>query len=185
MGILTMQCILVILLLFWPAQSAWGQYPPEFCEMVALIPGVYDNTEQYKNDIARGLPANERHLHLTTSLVPENIPFLSVRRNFYLEQFANGDPDNIVEQRIYSFGIDPVTLAMDLKLYGFKNPADFVHAKANDSAFLALTQANVTYDQGCDMYWYRDDGTPTRFESWMMKTCYLTFDGKKVNYEFN
>ena len=158
-----------------------GQYPPEFNELIALVPGVFDNKAQFDDDIARHLPVKQRHQRLTTSLKQENIPFLSERRNFYLEQYLNGNSSDLTRQRIYSFGIDPYSLAMNLQVYQLKNASNFIHAKTNDSAFCTVTQDDVIYAQGCDVYWYKADGKLTRFESWMKKTCYIRVNDDKVS----
>ena len=160
---------------------ARGQYPPEFNEFITLVPGLFDNVAQFNDDIARHLPVKQRHQRVTTSLKQENIPFLSKRRNFYVEQYLNGNPSDLTRQRIYSFGIDPYTLAMNLQLYQLKNASNFIHARTNDSAFSILTQDDVIYAQSCDMYWYKAEGNQTLFGSWMKKTCYITVSDEKVS----
>ncbi|XP_067668713.1 uncharacterized protein [Haliotis asinina] len=145
--------------------------------LAAIFPGFYDNTVQYENDIRNDIPEKDRHVHLSISVSPEVVPFLEGRTNFYLEEYTNGDRFHLDRQRIYSYGVDE-DRRIQLKFYSLKDPKKFAHASSNSSLFRNLTTEDVTYIEGCDVYWYRAD--IDLFKSHMYNTCYAEIDGAKI-----
>ncbi|KAK7486463.1 hypothetical protein BaRGS_00022264 [Batillaria attramentaria] len=159
-----------------------GDTQHDLKQLCSLIPGFYDNKVQYETDIAKGLPIKQRHQRLQTSLVEEDVPFLAGWVNYYIEQYVNGDENSVIRQRLYSFGVDSEG-RIALKIYSFKDPSQVLHAKAFDPIFQRLTQSDVIYSEGCDVFWHKADSTPLRFQSWAEKTCYVNINGNKVLIE--
>ncbi|XP_067659758.1 uncharacterized protein [Haliotis asinina] len=170
-----MKCIGLIALLTVACVQADVQ--DDFKYLTSIFAGVYDNLNQYESDIRRGLPPQDRHLHLITSVAAEDVPVLQGGTSFYLEQYLNGNQSDLIRQRIYSFGIDTEN-RINLKLYSLVDQAKFAHAPSNSPLFKKLTMKDIVYASGCDVYWTRvsDDF----FRSNMFNTCVVPIGGAEV-----
>ncbi|XP_071084531.1 uncharacterized protein [Haliotis cracherodii] len=166
-----------IALLTCACLSVKGDITKDLQYLAAIFPGFYDNTVQYENDIKNDIPETDRHVHLSMSVSPEKVPFLEGRANFYLEEFVNGDRNDLVRQRIYSYGVDEEE-RIHLKFYTLKDQKQFAHASPNSPLFKNLTMKDVVYVEGCDVYW--DRVTEDLFRSHMFNTCLVEIDGAEI-----
>ncbi|XP_067668711.1 uncharacterized protein [Haliotis asinina] len=166
-----------VVLLMFACLTVKGNITKDFQYFVAILPGFYDNDVQYVNDIKNDIPEKDRHLHLSMSLFPEKMPIFEGRANFYLEEFTNGDKNDIARQRINSYGVDEEG-RIQLKFYSLKDPQKFAHAPAYSPLFQNLTMGDVAHVEGCDVYWYRVE--EDLFKSRMFNTCFVESDGTKI-----
>ncbi|XP_071085848.1 uncharacterized protein [Haliotis cracherodii] len=166
-----------ILIAFLAVAYVRADVQDDFKYLTSIFAGVFDNINQYNNDIKRGLPPQDRHLHLITSVAAEDVPVLHGRTSFYLEQYLNGNQSDLIRQRIYSFGLDAEN-RINLKLFSLVDQAKFAHAQTNSPLFKQLTMKDIVYASGCDVYWTRvsDD----LFRSNMFNTCIVPIGGAEV-----
>ncbi|XP_071084532.1 uncharacterized protein [Haliotis cracherodii] len=166
-----------IALLTCACLSVKGDVTKDLQYLAAILTGFYDNTVQYENDIKNDITETDRHEHLSMSLSPEEMPILEGRVNFYLEEFANGDKNDFVRQRINSYGVDEKG-RINLKFYSLKDQKQFAHASPNSPLFKNLTMKDVAHIKGCDVYW--DRVTEDLFRSHMFNTCLVEIDGAEI-----
>lgn len=165
-----------------PGRAAAQPVPPDFDQLISLVPGYFDSKPQVEDEIRRGVPVDKRHLQLGVTIrVEDTLTALPQRKNFYIEQWLNGNDSDIIRQRIYSFGVLPDTFALQLKIYELRNASRYVHAESNDLVFCDVTLDDLTYAQGCDVYWGKvSNAQRLMFTSWMSKTCQANIYGQKV-----
>ena len=70
-----------------------------------------------------------------------------------------------------------ITDLTHLKIFAFREPSKFLHAKPNASVFWSLQPADLQYQDGCDVAWARQQINPTVFQSSMNNTCQAVIPG--------
>ncbi|ESO91310.1 hypothetical protein LOTGIDRAFT_228780 [Lottia gigantea] len=149
----------------------------DLTQLAEQFEGKFDNIDQFNYDI-KHKPVQERHLHLITTSVPEDVPILIGFKCFYVEQYLNGNISNVIRQRLYTYGIDKKSQQVVLKLYSFSQPERFLHSPAHSDKFASLTIEDLIYAEGCDVYWTRLDSN--YFRSNMFNTCIVNIAGAQV-----
>ncbi|MBC6402445.1 MAG: chromophore lyase CpcT/CpeT [Hyphomonadaceae bacterium] len=124
----------------------------DFARFLNWFPGRYDNMEQVYFNENLGVPEHERHGRIHHIFAPVDLPAFP-GETFYVEQYADDDPDNIYRQRIYSFEPDFDENAIRLTIYVPGNTAALKGAHADASKLDGLTPSDFTVYPGCEVYW--------------------------------
>lgn len=119
--------------------------------------GEFDNEEQrwFENDPRSATPESDRVTRLHTSHLRINAPAFG-DTVFYVEEYADNNPDHIIRQRLVTFSSDAGAIRMQ---QGFFKAAEDLKGALAQSARLANLKLNdVTFLSECDVFWERDGG---------------------------
>lgn len=122
----------------------------DFNTMMSWIEGEFDNIEQvYFNGV---LDVDEaiRHDRLHSNIRRVPVPSLG-DAIFYVEQYRNNDPANVVFRRLYSFSMDMDRLLIVQTIYDFTDEANIPSSPESFGA-LNLSELKALPD-GCAIFW--------------------------------
>ena len=165
-----------------PRKPGWSndQSPLQRDLMVidALLPGSYDNYEQFYFDDRLGLPADQKHrrVHSEIRRIPDDR--FGPHAFYIMDSWDDGAGRQ--HPRIYSFYIDEAENALRMESYyriGFDN-TPYRNAQDDLSKLDGLTRDKLIYAKGCDMFWTRTvAGLHGRMKP---KACVSEEKGEKV-----
>jgi hypothetical protein len=128
----------------------------DFAYFLSLFEGRYDNELQVFLDEDLKTPADARNNRIHSIFKKVALPAFG-EHVYYVEQFADGDPQKIYRQRLYVFTPDYGEHAIRLTIHAPKNAAALVGAHRDASKLAALTPADTETFQGCDVFWRREE----------------------------
>ena len=128
----------------------------DFRIMMTWLPGVYDNQEQVYFEEEQGIEEELRHQRLHSVVEQVELPAFG-EHVFYVQQHLNDDPDQIHQQRIYSFRLDHDQKAIRLIVYVPNDPAALTDAHNDPMLLEAMTPDQTTVLPGCDIFWQRKE----------------------------
>lgn len=141
-----------------PALSARDVLAKDFRTMMEWFPGRFDNDLQVMFDKDLNTPADARNGRIHSIFAPVTLPAFG-ENVFYVEQYADNNPDAIYRQRIYRFTADHERNAIKLEIFApSPEQAAAIKGAYRDPAKLAgLAPANMTLYPGCEVYWRRQE----------------------------
>ena len=108
------------------------------------FPGEYDNYMQWENDVEKNVSASDAHLHIHSIFYgPVQLPDFG-EHIYYVQQYQDGNPEQIYRQRLYSFFINETLNNIELSFFEFKEPEKYIDAQKNPKKFKNLTVNDTT-----------------------------------------
>lgn len=127
----------------------------DLVDLTRLFAGEFDNHDQYRAEERAGIPESERHTEVYAINKPVALPAFG-DHVFYIEEYRDADPANVIRQRIASFEIDAAENAVRMKLYFIKDDKAVRGAHLDPGKLAGLTKDNTNLLPGCDVFWTRD-----------------------------
>ncbi|KAK7492269.1 hypothetical protein BaRGS_00016566 [Batillaria attramentaria] len=119
-----------------------------------LLPGVYANTQQYRQEVDREVPMNKRHVLLRSVYRHVHLGFLP-RAFAVLVQDYSGDSLFPYRQRVHTFSVDLPHRAIRMKVWNFATKRTEKKATRNLDYFRKLRRKDLISQGSCDMFWRR------------------------------
>ena len=146
----------IVAALVWTSAGAVEER--DVADLARLFAGEFESYEQAMMEERAMVPFNERHVQVYLFHKPVELPAFG-NPAFYVEEYRDGDPSNVIRQRVVTFVADQAENAVRMKQYFLRNDAD-VRGAHQDASILA----SITYDKayvlpGCDVFWTRDGDT--------------------------
>ena len=142
--------------------------------------GEFDNEEQiwFEKDRRSATPEEKRHTRVHVSHKRVALPAFG-DHVFYVEEYADNDPGNLVRQRFVTFASDPESGAIRMR-QGFFRDSKAIAGAHNDASKLAnITTDDVFFIDGCDVFWRRH---ADQFEGAMNDKSCVFGEGDKRRY---
>ena len=134
------------------AADAKDQFTRDIKILTNWFEGEFDNSEQlwYENFEAANVPMELRAERIHTTHVRLDMPDVG-EHVFYVEEYIDHDPSNIIRQRFVIFESDLDEHAIRMKQGFIKEGAKFYGVKNLDK----IKFRNVSFLDGCDVFWHR------------------------------
>ena len=149
--------------------------------LAEMLPGRYDNMDQFYFDRRLKIPEEDRHERLHSIIARVELPAFGPYA-FYVQDYRNDAEDKPYRQRIYSLSVDEAAQAVRMKIYyleGEKGKAT-LNAHKDPSKLAEFTPENTFILPGCDVFWRREAG---QFKGEMKgKDCTWKWPGKGEVY---
>ena len=174
---------LLAALLFWPglalAQGMDSTIPERDTLVIAeMLPGIYDNREQVYFNRRTGVREEARHEPLHSVIERVEVPALG-DFVFFVQDSRDGKLDDPYRLRLYSFWPDNEAGAVRMRIWyitGVDRNPDYIDAYKAPEKLAGLTEDDLTYLEGCDVFWRRQ---ASQFHAAMAdKTCQWEWPGK-------
>jgi len=123
----------------------------EIADIVAWLPGHYDNIEQSQEDARAG---RTPHVALAVTIVPIDIPTFG-DHVFYLQESVADDPRRVTTQRLLSFYTDAEQHVLEAT-YTLGEPARWRDAHLNPDVFKGMMYKDATPLTGCELLWKKE-----------------------------
>ncbi|TLZ30076.1 MAG: hypothetical protein E6K25_08700 [Gammaproteobacteria bacterium] len=120
----------------------------EMIQLLALLPGRYDNSEQAASDAGRG--ARPPHDLIALIIVKVYTPRLG-HHLFYAQEMAADDPRRVMSQKMYSFRVDEKRGIVET-VYQFVEPLRWRDGQRNTELFTSVVTEDVQAE-GCQLLW--------------------------------
>ena len=127
-------------------------YEGELTELLALLPGRYDNTAQAELEARNGVRPAHDAVELT--IIHVYTPRLG-HHVYYAQETAADDPRRVLSQKMYSFEVDEKRGVVET-LYQFVEPLRGRDGQQNKDLFTSLVRDDVQAE-GCQLLWKRKD----------------------------
>lgn len=140
--------------------------------------GEFDNEEQlwFERDPRSATPEEDRHQRVHTIHERMNAPQFG-EHVFYVEEYINHDPSDIIRQRIVIFESNAESNQIRMRQGFFADAGALVGAHNSPDKFEALTADGVFFMDTCDVFWNR---VADQFEGKMEdKACVFGNDAEK------
>lgn len=120
------------------------------------FPGRYDNNNEvmFADDI--GTPEEHRNGRIHSIFYPVDLPAFG-DHVFYVQQYADNQPDQIYRQRIYVFTADYEANAIRLDIHAPNDVDPLLDAHLDPSRLDGLTPEMTRSYPGCEVYWRRQE----------------------------
>lgn len=184
-GTLAIATALLATLAGLPVQQAYGDdaADPRTRDLIVLVDwfeGEFDNEEQrwFENDPRSATPDADRVIRLHT--IHKRIDAPTFGENvFYIEEYADNDPDNVIRQRLVSFSSDADIGAIRMQQGFFKDAKQLKGAHVSPERLADLEPDDVTFLSECDVFWQRDGG---QYKGAMAEKACVFGDGDTRRY---
>ena len=142
--------------------------------------GEFDNEEQlwFQADPRSETPEEDRHVRLHTMHRRLDLPAFG-EHVFYVEEFKNNDPDDLVRQRFVLFSSDGLKGGIRMKQGFFREPERARGAQFDPDKLADLRPDDVFFWDECDVFWRRVAG---QFEGRMQPKACVFGDGVERRY---
>jgi hypothetical protein len=127
-------------------------YEGDMTQMLAVLPGRYDNRAQAEADIRGGVHPAHEAVALTITHV--YTPRLG-HHVYYAQETAADDPRRVLSERMYSFQVDEKRGIVET-LYQFVEPLRWRDGQQNKELFTSVTSEDVQAE-GCQLFWKKKD----------------------------
>jgi len=117
-------------------------------ELVALLPGSYDNIAQ-----ARAAP-DHSSLRLAIALVQAPLVGDHV---YYVQEMAADDPRRVLSQRLYVLNSVPDSESSAMTQLDFAEPTRWRNGHENRDLFRSLLMQDLRVRTGCDLLWKKSE----------------------------
>lgn len=137
------------------AQESSDPFARDVKILAKWFEGEFDNSEQlwFQNDPRSNTAEQDKHTRIHTTHTRIELPEFG-EHVFYVEEYAEDNPENIVRQRFVTFSTDTGENAIRMK-QGFFKSADNVKGGLNLDQ---ITDEDVVFLEGCDVFWRREAG---------------------------
>jgi hypothetical protein len=150
----------------------------ELTQLLAVLPGTYDNTAQAEADARSGVRAGHDAVALTITHV--FTPRLG-HYVYYAQETAADDPRRVLSQKMLSFEVDPKRGIVETQ-YQFVEPLRWRDGQKNKDLFTSLVVEDVQVE-GCQLLWkHKDQGFVATHDP---KICPDTAGGAKHQAELS
>jgi hypothetical protein len=119
-------------------------------DLVAWLPGKYDNTAQVAQESAKA--GHAAHEAIALLIMPVNAPRLG-HHVFFVQESVSGDPRRILGSSMFSFDTDEKNGIVGL-VYEFNEPVRWRDGLEHPELFAGL-QAEDVSSAGCEFDWKR------------------------------
>jgi hypothetical protein len=120
----------------------------ELTQLTRWLPGDYDNSEQAKADVRKGV----RPPHADVKLVIVPIQSVAMGHNvFYVQEMAADDPRRVMSQRVMSFTSTDKGIVESVA--SLADPLRWRDAQRDPDVFLGMTPRDLAGGVGCDLLW--------------------------------
>ena len=123
--------------------------------LAQLFAGEFDSYEQSRMEERAQIPMGERHTQVYLIHKPVDLPAFGSHA-FYVEEYRDGEPENIIRQRIVTFEADTAEGAIRMKQYFLRNEAEVRGAHVDPGKLAAVSKDQAYVLPGCDVFWTRD-----------------------------
>ncbi len=126
----------------------------ELQELLALLPGHYDNIAQVRAEAAQGLPQREA---LLLAIVPVYAPLIG-DHVFYLQEAVASDARRVTAQQLFTLQVangDPLLIETQMAL---AEPNRWRDGDRNPDLFKSLLPTDVRTLGGCELTWSKLPG---------------------------
>jgi hypothetical protein len=127
----------------------------EMTQLLALLPGEYDNRAQAARDVRNG--ARPSHDAVTLTITRVFTPRLG-HHVYYAQEIVADDPRRVLSQKMYSFQVDEKRGIIETT-YAFVEPQRWRDGQQNKELFTSVVTEDVQ-PEACDLIW---KGTAGRF----------------------
>ncbi len=153
-------------------------YARDLVQIIEFYTGVFDNDSQIWFENRRGYPGTEEDKHQRLHAIHTRIHIPSIGDNvFYVEEYIDNDPENIIRQRIVNFKSDIEAGGIVMQVYFLKNPKELRHAYLDIAKLEALSLDDMFGLDGCDVIFKREGDQ--FFGQMGSKTCQFGKEDKK------
>ena len=122
-------------------------------ELVAMLPGHYDNTAQAQSDVAHGI--QPPHEALALDIVPIEAVMLG-ENVFYVQESVAGEPNRVLGQKVVMFGVVKKDIVQtDFVLL---EPHRWRNGQRNPDLFKGIMTQDVHSTKGCSLRWKHSEG---------------------------
>jgi len=144
--------------------------------LTSWFEGEFDNSEQvwYERFDAAKVPESERSERLHTNHVRLDMPDVG-EYVFYVEEYMDNDPENVIRQRFVTFESDLDEHAIRMK-QGFITDGKAFYGSQNLDD---LKVSAITFLESCDVFWHRRAG---QFEGKMKPKECVFGEGENRRY---
>ncbi len=120
----------------------------EMMQLNRWLPGNYDNSEQAKADVQKGVHPP----HADVKLVILPIESVAMGHNvFYVQETAADDPRRVMSQRVMSFTKTDKGIVESVA--SLADPLRWRDAQRDPDVFLGMTPRDLAGGVGCDLLW--------------------------------
>ena len=152
---------LVLLSLLSGCAGARKEREAELQEIVAWLPGYYDNTLQVETDKHKGV---QPHDAIAVAIVQIYAPMIS-KQVFYAQEMAPDDSRRVMSQRLIAFDISDDDEIVQC-VWALQDPVRFRDAHLNPDIFKMMQPPDIQTVPGCGLAWTKEkakDGKPEHF----------------------
>jgi len=138
-------------------------------QFLSWFPGEYDNYEQHYQDTEDQVGQIHEHIHhifypVTAPEIGEHI--------FFVQQYLNGDPEQIYRQRLYRIDIDNAEAALRLTIFSFADEPKYRSAYLQPEILANIERDELIERPGCEVYWRFKGEEKGYFQGYMEeRTC--------------
>jgi len=162
----TVLCLLPLVLLCTTQTATSDEQADPFARDLKILTdwfeGEFDNEEQlwFENDPRSNTPEEERHIRLHTVHTRLDLPTFG-EHVFYVEEYKENDPKDIVRQRFVTFESDLEANVIRMKQGFLKDNEAALDAYLNPDKLSQLTEQDIFFmtdlepDSQCDVFWER------------------------------
>lgn len=123
----------------------------DLAQIVAWLPGRYDNVEQSQSDARAGRTS---HAALALNIVPVDLPTFG-DHVFYLQESAADDPRRVTTQRLLSFAAAKDGSVIET-LYTLAQPNRWRDGHLNPDLFKGMMLNDAAPLTGCELAWKKE-----------------------------
>ncbi|MEE4184322.1 MAG: chromophore lyase CpcT/CpeT [Gammaproteobacteria bacterium] len=117
---------------------------------LSWFPGEYDNHEQnWQDNLSKVEQVHERIHHIFYPATAMQVG----EHTFFVQQYLDGNRDNVYRQRLYHFTLDQEEGAIRLDIYSFLDEARYRDAHLNPDILATLDKSELVARPGCEVYW--------------------------------
>jgi hypothetical protein len=133
------------------AENKQRMYEEDLNRMAHWLPGTYDNTQQAKSDVQKGV--HPPHDAVELAIVP--LDSVSVGRNaFYAQETVADDPRRVLSQRVLIFKVTEKGIVESIS--SLEDPLRWRDGQRQADIFMGMTPKDLKPATGCDLTWKRE-----------------------------
>jgi|HubBroStandDraft_1064217.scaffolds.fasta_scaffold00216_26 hypothetical protein len=145
--------LIAVLAVLGACKDEGKQHEEQLTQLLAVLPGEYDNTAQAAQDVRNGVRPG--HDAVTLIITHVYTPRLG-HHTYYAQETAAGDPRRVLSQKMYDFESDDQHGIVE-KVYQFTEPVRWRDGQLNKEVFTSVDTADVQAE-GCVLLWKQDAG---------------------------
>jgi CpeT/CpcT family (DUF1001) len=124
----------------------------ELTQLLAVLPGTYDNAAQAELDARSGL----RNPHDAVALTITHVQATRLGHYvYYAQETAADDPRRVLSQKMYGFKVDE-KLGIVETVYELNEPLRWRDGQLNKDLFSSMLTSDVQAE-GCQLFWKKKD----------------------------
>jgi hypothetical protein len=124
----------------------------ELTQLLAVLPGNYDNSAQAELDARNGV--HPAHDAVALSITHVQAPRLG-HHVYYAQESAFDDPRRVLSQKMFSFNVDEKRGIVET-LYQVNEPLRWRDGQLNKDLFTSMMTSDVQ-TEGCQLFWKKKD----------------------------